>query len=108
MSTASAPASSRPTCSSRGLTPSASKQPSSAWKITPVAAEVTRSWFETARPYIEGFHVYGTKHGLSNGVPCMATNPPCLPWATSAPRMAAPSPMRLASTLPDYADRLPP
>ncbi|MGI4787717.1 MAG: Gfo/Idh/MocA family protein [Janthinobacterium lividum] len=29
-----------------------------------VVAEVTRSWFETARPYLEGFHVYGSKRGF--------------------------------------------
>ena len=31
---------------------------------TDAAAEVTRSWFETARPYVEAFSVYGSKRSF--------------------------------------------
>ena len=66
---------------------------------TPVAAEVTRSWFETARPYIEGFHVYGTKTRLRVETSFGARSPPCSRWATSARPMAGPS-RRPASSSP--------
>lgn len=70
-----------------------------------VAAEVTRSWFETARPYIEGFHVYGTKRGfewsqLWGDKPTLFT----LGEAGNSPGR----PVAIARIdLPDYADRLP-
>ena len=69
------------------------------------AAEVTRSWFETARPYIEGFHVYGTKQGfewnpLHGEKPLLFTLEELQTWPgrpVSAVRV----------DIPDYADRLP-
>ena len=72
---------------------------------TPVAAEVTRSWFETARPYIEGFHIYGTKQSfewsqLWDEKPALFTlSEEVTPFGrpVAAERV----------DVPDYADRLP-
>ena len=33
-----------------------------------IAAEVTRSWFETARSYVEGIQIYGVKRSLEWGI----------------------------------------
>ena len=72
----------------------------------PVAAEVTRSWFETARPYIEGFHVYGTKRGFEWS-PLHGEKPALFTLADKRTPYGRPvGAARL--TLPDYADRLPP
>jgi predicted dehydrogenase len=72
----------------------------------PVAAEVTRSWFETARPYIEGFHVYGTKQGFEWSL--LHGEKPAL-FTLGDERTPYGRPVAVARpTLPDYADRLPP
>ena len=72
---------------------------------TSVAAEVTRSWFETARPYIEGFHVYGSKQGfewsrLHGDKPTLFTLSETI---TPYGRPVDAVPIKI----PDYADRLP-
>ncbi len=72
----------------------------------PVAAEVTRSWFETARSYIEGFHVYGTKRGFEWSH--LHGDRPTL-FTLGDERTPYGRPVDAARvTLPDYADRLPP
>ena len=71
-----------------------------------LAAEVTRSWFETARPYIEGFHVYGTKKGFEWSH--LPGDRPSL-FTLGDERTPYGRPVEVARlTLPDYADRLPP
>lgn len=71
----------------------------------PLAAEVTRSWFETARPYIEGFHVYGTKRGFEWSA--LHSDKPTL-FTLGDERTPHGRPVDAARlTLPDYADRLP-
>ena len=75
-------------------------------KDPPIAAEVTRSWFETARPYIEGFHVYGTKQGFEWSP--LHDDKPML-FTLGDERTPYGRPVDAARlTLPDYADRLPP
>ena len=72
---------------------------------TSVAAEVTRSWFETARPYLEGFHVYGTKQGFEWSQ--HAGEKPAL-FTLSEERTPYGRPVATTRlNLPDYADRLP-
>ncbi len=73
---------------------------------TPVAAEVTRSWFETARPYLEGFHVYGSKRGFEWSQ--HGSEKPAL-FTLSEEVTPYGRPVATARVdLPDYADRLPP
>lgn len=70
-----------------------------------VAAEVTRSWFETARPYIEGFHVYGTKRGFEWSQ--LWGEKPML-FTLSDKRTSPGRPVAATRVeLPDYAARLP-
>ncbi len=72
---------------------------------TDAAAEVTRSWFETARPYIESFNVYGSKKSfewnqLRDEKPALFTlSDQVTPYGrpVSVERV----------DIPDYADRLP-
>lgn len=72
----------------------------------PVAAEVTRSWFETARPYIEGFHVYGTKMGFEWS-PLHGDQPSLFTLGDERTPYGRPVDVT-RPILPDYADRLPP
>ncbi|MDX1933413.1 MAG: Gfo/Idh/MocA family oxidoreductase [Capsulimonadales bacterium] len=73
---------------------------------TDAAAEVTRSWFETARPYVEAFSVYGTKRSfewtqLSGDKHCLFTL-----GETAVPFAGRPVAVERIE-VPDYADRLP-
>ena len=70
-----------------------------------VAAEVTRSWFETARPYVEGFNVYGAKRGFEwNQV--RGEKPALFTLSDEAPRHGRAVAVERVE-IPDYADRLP-
>ncbi len=73
---------------------------------TDIAAEVTRSWFQTARPYTEAFSVYGDRGGfewpqLEHEDPLLFTLEPLQP----ARRGRAVSAQRVRP--PDRADLLP-
>ncbi len=70
-----------------------------------IAAEVTRSWFETARPYIESFHAYGTKQGFEWS-PFWGEKPAL--YTLTEERTPSGRPVTVERiTLPDYAERLP-
>ncbi len=70
-----------------------------------VAAEVTRSWFETARPYLEGFQVYGTKQGFE-WTPLHGEKP--LLFTLGALQAGPGRPVSAFRVdIPDFADRLP-
>ncbi len=69
------------------------------------AAEITRSWFETARSYVEKFHVYGTKRGFEWNQ--LHDEKPVL-FTLSDDRSSWGRPVATERvTIPDYADRLP-
>lgn len=73
---------------------------------TDIAAEVTRSWFQTARAYTESFSVYGDKRGfewqqLEHEEPLLFTLEPAQPSRRGRPVTAT----RVA--VPDRADLLP-
>ncbi|MEO6060382.1 MAG: Gfo/Idh/MocA family oxidoreductase [Thermoflexales bacterium] len=73
---------------------------------TDVAAEVTRSWFQTARPYTEAFDVYGDKGGfewqkVERENPLFFTLEPLDPAQRGRPVTAA------RIELPDRQDLLP-
>lgn len=72
---------------------------------TPAAAEVTRSWFETARPYVESFNVYGSKKSfewnqLRNEKPSLFT------LSDDITKYGRPVHVEKIE-IPDYAERLP-
>ncbi len=70
-----------------------------------LAAEVTRSWFQTARAYTESFSVYGDKRGfewqLEHEDPLLFTLEPVQPAHRGRPVTAT------RVTVPDRADLLP-
>lgn len=71
----------------------------------PIAAEVTRSWFETARPYVEGFDVYGSKKGFEWNQ--FRGEKPAL-YTLSEERTSPGRPVLIERVdIPDYAQRLP-
>ncbi len=70
------------------------------------AAEVTRSWFETARPYVEGFNVYGTRQSFEWNQ--LWNEKPLLFTLGDEPRPFGGRPVDITrAEIPDYADRLP-
>ena len=73
---------------------------------TYAAAEVTRSWFETARPYVESFSVYGTRQSFEWNQ--LWNEKPLLFTLGDAPRPFGGRPVDVTrADIPDFADRLP-
>jgi predicted dehydrogenase len=73
---------------------------------TDAAAEVTRSWFETARPYVEAFSIYGSKKSFEWNQ--LWGEKPCLFTLGDEARLYGGRPVEVERIhLPDYADRLP-
>ena len=71
-----------------------------------VVAEVTRSWFETARPYIEAFHIYGSHRSFEWGQ-LWGEKPALYTLSDEITPSGRPVDARRVD-IPDYADRLPP
>ncbi len=73
---------------------------------TAAAAEVTRSWFETARPYVESFNVYGSRQSFEWNQ--LWGEKPALFTLHDEVRPYGGRPISTERIhLPDYADRLP-
>ncbi len=73
---------------------------------TAAAAEVTRSWFETARPYVESFHVYGSRRSFEWNQ--LWNEKPVLFTLGDEPSPFGGRPVSITrAEIPDYADRLP-
>ena len=72
---------------------------------SPVVAEVTRSWFETSRQYIEGFHVYGDRKGFEWGQ--IHGEKPILFTLTKTVTPYGRPVETVRLDIPDFADRLP-
>ena len=71
-----------------------------------LAAEVTRSWFETARPYVEAFSVYGSQRGFEWNQH-WGERPALYTLGEYAGRPGRPVAIERVE-IPDTADRLPP
>lgn len=73
---------------------------------TDAAAEVTRSWHETARPYVEAFSIYGTKRSFEWNQ--LWGEKHCLFTLGDTPQPYGGRPVEVERIeVPDFADRLP-
>ena len=70
-----------------------------------IAAEVTRSWFQTARSYVEGIQVYGERRSLEWGI--SDHDHPIVFTMGTEPRPGGRRVEYEQVTLPDFANRLP-
>jgi predicted dehydrogenase len=73
---------------------------------TTLAAEVTRSWFETARPYVESFNVYGSKKSFEWNQ-LRGEQPALFTLSEEATPYGGRPVLAERVDIPDYADRLP-